>query len=130
MYAPGLEIWWKTVWELAEGVYELETDFHKEFPQFRQLLSDRMFFVRHKQYPVATASAWVSFRPEYKGWGQVHSVAVIEGHQGNGLGKYLTILCINKLIERGHKDIYVETTQNRPKAIQLYESLGFTRRAD
>jgi ribosomal protein S18 acetylase RimI-like enzyme len=121
---------WLDIWKKAKGTTDLGTTFEEQFPQFRQCLQHRMFFIYFKEYAIATATAWFSFRPEYPGWGQVHSVAVCQGHAGRGLGKYLTRKCINTLLEIGHTDIYVETSKNNERAIQLYQSLGFQRRAE
>jgi ribosomal protein S18 acetylase RimI-like enzyme len=130
MYTPGMEKEWEGIWKKAKGVLDLGTTFESEFPQFRQCLQHRMFFIYFKGFAVATASAWFSFRPEYLKGGQVHSVAVVQGHSNIGLGKHITSLCTNALIDFGHEDIYVETTKRNRRAIQLYKNLGFKRRQD
>lgn len=57
--------------------------------------------------------------------GYVHMVAVDPMHQGNGLGRALTVAVLHRLRERGFKRAVLETDDWRLPAIRLYLSLGF-----
>ena len=128
MFQQGDQENWLKIWESADETDAFPSCFGIQFPFGKQLLPERMFFVLYKGEPVGTATAWMHLEPGYAGWGQVHSVPICKEHQGLGLGKYLTCTVINKLVELGYKDIYLETSEHRTKALQLYKSLGFTRR--
>ncbi|MCC6004758.1 MAG: ribosomal protein S18-alanine N-acetyltransferase [Thermofilum sp.] len=57
----------------------------------------------------------------------IHSIAVIEGFRGKGIGKKLLEETVKLANNVGVKEIYLEVkTQNIP-AITLYEKMGFKR---
>ncbi|MFB2554785.1 mycothiol synthase [Herbiconiux liangxiaofengii] len=58
--------------------------------------------------------------------GEIYVVGVEEGHAGQGLGRHLMNLGLERLAERGctHAALYVDADNTR--AVALYRSLGFT----
>lgn len=83
-----------------------------------------MFFVTFEGKPVGTAFAW---REKLDGGeiGRVHFVAVLEEHQGKGLGTALTLLVLHRLRERGFGRAVLSTDDFRLPAIKVYLRLGF-----
>lgn len=60
------------------------------------------------------------------GWCSIRFVTVHPGHNGKGIGKKLTQLCIEKATELGEKTIALHTSEIMPAARHIYESAGFT----
>ncbi len=76
--------------------------------------------------PIGTAAAWTydGFRgPE---WGRVHWVAIAGEYQGQGLSKPLLSAILQRMVELGHTAAYLTTGHDRPIAVALYRSFGFT----
>ena len=57
--------------------------------------------------------------------GHVVSIAVLEAHQGKGIGKALMLEGINGVIIRKSDEIYLEVRVSNESAVQLYKKLGF-----
>jgi ribosomal-protein-alanine N-acetyltransferase len=57
--------------------------------------------------------------------GHVVSVAVLEEHQGKGVGTALMLEGINGIIIRKSDEIYLEVRVSNESAVQLYKKLGF-----
>ena len=57
--------------------------------------------------------------------GHVVSVAVLEEHQGKGVGTALMLEGINGVIIRKTDEIYLEVRVSNESAVQLYKKLGF-----
>jgi ribosomal-protein-alanine N-acetyltransferase len=57
--------------------------------------------------------------------GHVVSVAVLEEHQGKGVGTALMFEGINGIIIRKSDEIYLEVRVSNESAVQLYKKLGF-----
>ena len=57
--------------------------------------------------------------------GHVVSVAVLEKHQGKGIGTALMLEGINGVIIRKSDEIYLEVRVSNENAVQLYKKLGF-----
>ena len=57
--------------------------------------------------------------------GHVVSVAVLEQHRGNGVGKALMLEGINGVVSRKSDEIYLEVRTSNEPAIKMYEKLGF-----
>jgi GNAT superfamily N-acetyltransferase len=57
-------------------------------------------------------------------------LAVQDAARGRGIGKLLTLACIQKAKERGLSQVIIHTTQAMQTAWKMYESLGFRRSTD
>src|SRR5215208_426915 len=57
--------------------------------------------------------------------GHVVSVAVLDEHQGKGVGTALMFEGINGIIIRKSDEIYLEVRVSNESAVQLYKKLGF-----
>jgi ribosomal-protein-alanine N-acetyltransferase len=57
--------------------------------------------------------------------GHVVSIAVLEAHQGKGVGKALMLEGINGVISRKSDEIYLEVRVSNDNAVQMYKKLGF-----
>ena len=55
--------------------------------------------------------------------GHVVSVAVLDDHRGNGLGKALMLEGINGVLQRKADEIYLEVRASNTGAIKMYEKL-------
>lgn len=63
-------------------------------------------------------------------WSYIRYVGVNPDFEGNGIGKKLTQLCINKAKETGEKTIALHTSEFQNAARHIYESLGFIRQKE
>ncbi|MFJ9693550.1 ribosomal protein S18-alanine N-acetyltransferase [Kitasatospora sp. NPDC101183] len=59
------------------------------------------------------------------GEGDVQTIAVAEGHQGNGLGAALLVDLIREAARRGCAELLLEVRVDNPRAQRLYERYGF-----
>jgi GNAT superfamily N-acetyltransferase len=50
--------------------------------------------------------------------------------RGQGVGKLLTLACIQKAKDSGHQQLIIHTTQAMQTAWKMYKSLGFKRSTD
>jgi ribosomal-protein-alanine N-acetyltransferase len=57
--------------------------------------------------------------------GHVVSVAVLEAHQGKGIGTALMLEGINGVLSRKSDEIYLEVRVSNETAVQMYKKLGF-----
>jgi ribosomal-protein-alanine N-acetyltransferase len=57
--------------------------------------------------------------------GHVVSVAVLEAHQGKGIGTALMLEGINGVLIRKSDEIYLEVRVSNETAVQMYKKLGF-----
>ena len=57
--------------------------------------------------------------------GHVVSIAVLEAHQGKGIGTALMLEGINGVIRRKSDEIYLEVRVSNETAVQMYKKLGF-----
>ena len=57
--------------------------------------------------------------------GHVVSVAVLEQHRGNGVGKALMLEGIDGVLTRKSDEIYLEVRISNIQAIRMYQKLGF-----
>ena len=74
--------------------------------------------------PVASASARV-MPDDYPESGYVHWVAVDPAHQGQHLGRYVTLATLHEFKRMGLHDAVLETDDHRLSAIKTYQNLGF-----
>ncbi len=57
--------------------------------------------------------------------GHVVSIAVLEAHQGKGIGTALMLEGINGVLIRKSDEIYLEVRVSNETAVQMYKKLGF-----
>ncbi len=60
----------------------------------------------------------------------IRLLAVDPAHRNAGVGKALTIFCIERAVERGHAQVILHTTHAMTVAWGMYERLGFRRSPD
>lgn len=73
---------------------------------------------------VPSGNAWEMFRDE---WAYIRLVAVAPVHQGKGIAKELTRMCIAQAITSNEKTIALHTSEIMPAARHIYEQFGFKR---
>lgn len=115
-------IWWD-IHERADPILTHRTGSHREFfGDDEEKLSARQFFlVAPDGESIGTATAWLD-SPEL---GRVHWVAIVPEFQGRGLAKPLLSHILLLLRELGHTSAVLETSTQRPRAIDLYEKFSF-----
>ncbi len=57
-------------------------------------------------------------------------LAVDPKYRGKGIGKLLTLYCIEKARNSGHRQLIIHTTRAMLQAWKMYEQLGFMRSTD
>jgi ribosomal protein S18 acetylase RimI-like enzyme len=60
----------------------------------------------------------------------IRLLAVDPRFRGQGIGRDLTLACIDRARARGHREVVLHTTRAMRPAWRLYEGLGFTRSPD
>lgn len=63
-------------------------------------------------------------------WSYLRYVGVNPLYNGNGIGKKLTLQCIDKAKETGEKTIALHTSEFQNAARHVYESLGFIKQKE
>ena len=61
-----------------------------------------------------------------KEWSYIRFVSVHPDFGGQGIGRKLTTLCIDKARENGEATVALHTSEIMSNAMHIYESLGFT----
>jgi ribosomal protein S18 acetylase RimI-like enzyme len=125
-YRDGDESTWLEV-QRATGIYGSigPTLFVREFGAAPEHLAERQAFaVDSDGRAVGTATAW--FDPGGDpGLGRLHWVAVVPAWQRRGLGAALTCLACRRMVDLGHRSVYLTTGSTNGPAIRLYEGSGF-----
>ncbi len=57
--------------------------------------------------------------------GHIVSLAVLEDHRGNGLGKSLISSATEALKQKGCNEVYLEVRVTNDEAVSIYKKLGF-----
>ena len=65
-----------------------------------------------------------------KDWSYIRMVGVDPHHTGNGIGKNLTQMCIDKAKETGERIIALHTSEFMDAARHIYKKLGFKKTKD
>jgi GNAT superfamily N-acetyltransferase len=58
-------------------------------------------------------------------WSYIRYVGVYPQHEGKGIGRKLTRLCIDEAKSRGEKTVALHTSELQNAARHIYESMGF-----
>jgi mycothiol synthase len=90
-------------------------------PAFRP---GRIFFIRSRGTPIATASAW-HVRRVMAGAGVLHYVGVVKKHQGRRLGHWVSLAALRRMRAERRQRATLQTDDFRIPAIQTYLRLGF-----
>ena len=114
--------WWQ-IHELADPLQAHQNGSHRQFfgEDFSELHARQMFLVAPSGEAIGTATAW----GDDDELGRVHWVAIVPEFQGRGLAKPLLSHILTTLRERGHSRAILDTSNQRPRAIALYERFGF-----
>ena len=126
----NIELWYAITTEAYGFRVNEKPETFFNAPQFD---ADSMFFL-YKEFkeldgmlkPIGTATAWSFWDGETETEvGSVSWVAVIPDEQGQGYGKYLTLLVISRLKARGFKSIILYAETEPSFIINMYEDMGF-----
>ena len=104
--------------ELFDSEFGVSSWAHKEH-------KSRLILLYEDSVMVGAITAWFGGHDYGDDMGRLHWLAVSPKVQGKGYGKVLVSLCLKKLQELGHKEVYLTTSAVRPIAIKLYEKFGF-----
>ena len=122
-YQSGDDATWWQIHERADPLLAHRSGSHREFfgDNFDELHARQLFLVSPANQAIGTASAWFDDAKI----GRVHWVAIVPEFQGRGLAKPLIARVLQLLREHGHSRAILTTSQQRPRAIALYQSFGF-----
>lgn len=81
-----------------------------------------LLFLFHEGEPVGFA--WLR---EREGEGEIEPMGIIPGEQGQGAGRALLNLALQRLRQRGHRRVRIGVWRQNKAAIHLYESAGLRR---
>ena len=123
-YEPGDEIHWARIINASFGGKRGAEDARKEIIDREQFAPEILFFVTHQGKPVGTACAWRKAPDETK-TGYLHMVGVIPEHQGNSLGKLVSLCVLHYFKKHGFSEAMLDTDDNRLPALKTYLNLGF-----
>lgn len=96
-----------------------------------ELLKSASSFICENEHKIIGSAFLIPNGNPYKwfqaDWTYIRMVAVHSDFEGNGIGKKLTQLCIDKAIENDEKCIALHTSEFQHAARHIYESMGFVR---
>lgn len=126
-YEPGDEQHWVDIHLLADQYNPTTVElFRSQFGDDEELLGQRQcYLVDDEGQAIGTASAWVDPPPADPAMGRIHWVAIVPAAQGLGLAKPLLTQICNRLRDLGHTKAYLDTSNARIPAINLYLAFGF-----
>jgi len=144
-YKSGDMETWITIQSQTEKLINITNELYfQTYGNDDKTLSERQFFIIDTKLnkAVGTASAWFLDLPvdlkkasetsnssidncEKESWGRLHWVCILPEYQGKGLGKAIVSFTLQKLIELGHKKIFLDTDTRRENAVHIYKSFGF-----
>ena len=123
-YQAGDDQTWWHIHELADPLLMAHRGgSHRQFfgDDERELRARQMFLLAPDGQPIGTATAW----SDSDQLGRVHWVAIVPQFQGRGLAKPLVSRILILLRELGHTRAILDTSNQRPRAISLYQRMGF-----
>ena len=126
-YQPGDEAAWAELWQRADEFGMVAGDeFAREFGADTAALPRRQFYLIDASGAViGTATAWTPAAEFDRDLVRVHWVAIAPDAQGNGLGKSLMTITLDRARELGYRGAYLITQDVRTAAIRLYLRFGF-----
>ena len=126
-YGPGDEAFWFEIHQAADRYQPITKElFEQKFGTDQARLAERQcYLIDPDAKPIGTATAWFGEGPGLDVFGRVHWVALMPQHQGRGLSKPLLASVCERLRELGHQKVYLTTSTERKRAIQLYLRFGF-----
>ena len=74
---------------------------------------------------IGTSSVCASRWPDWPGYGEVVSLYLLPEYMGRGLGKALLPAAVERLKERGFRDILLWVLEENQRARRFYEKYGF-----
>ena len=74
---------------------------------------------------IGTSSVCASRWPDWPGYGEVVSLYLLPEYMGRGLGKALLLAAVERLKERGFRDILLWVLEENRRARDFYEKAGF-----
>lgn len=111
---------------IAES-FQWQVDFHEFMEKDNAYKPERVWFIRHGENPVATASSW--FRPQWgDNAGYLHMVGLLPGYAGKSLGLQVSLAALHQMKKEGRQSVFLETDDFRLPAIKTYLRLGFAPR--
>jgi GNAT superfamily N-acetyltransferase len=97
-----------------------------QFNNKMEALSERQIFVFDKAHnAIGTGTAWFDHLLHEANCGRIHWVAVLPGHQNQGIGLAICTKLLEICQEMGHEKVIITTEGFRSKAINIYEKFGF-----
>lgn len=112
-------------WELIIGEsFQKPYNFAESMAGDKQYLPERVWFVRHENRPVATATAW--YLDKYgEETGCLHMVGALSAYAGKGLGKQVSVAALQRMQQEGRSKAILNTSVDRLPAIKTYLNIGF-----
>lgn len=126
-YQPGDAATWTHIWQTAEhGQLSRPDLFRAVFGHDETTLQARLLFLCAAQgQAVGTATAWYDLDYHGENYGRIHYVAILPAFRGRGFAKPLLAAACHRLVDLGHKRVYLVTETHRHPAIHLYLAFGF-----
>jgi mycothiol synthase len=90
-------------------------------------LPDGIFVIEYKKDNSIVATAMANHKPTelHPGAGELGWVAASKDHAGKGLGMAVCYAVVQRYLDAGYKDIFLNTDDNRLAAIKTYLKMGF-----
>jgi mycothiol synthase len=123
-WRPGDSAAWDAIYGAAFGNANPAGFFQRSLRVDGPFRPERVFFVCKGGIPVATASAWRSFKYGAAA-GYLHYVAVLPSEGGKGLGLAASLAALHKMAEEGRAWAALQTDDHRLAAITQYLKLDF-----
>ncbi len=130
MRALAIASWSPFADELTEKHWKSLSSTIHDLKSFKKLEANAKSFVCEDNTGVLVGMAFLvsSGNPTeiyQANWSYIRFLSVHPDCARNGIGKHLSTLCIEAARSSGEQVIALHTSEMMPKAIKLYESLGF-----
>jgi mycothiol synthase len=115
---------WAEIMTEAFGPFWNKTGFRRLVKRHFSFAPERIFFACDHGVPVGSAGAfqWPGVSHEI---GYIHMVGIKKAYAGKGLGRNLTLACLNYFRNTGCRQAMLQTESYRLPAIKIYLRLGF-----